>query len=191
MTISTLISTYHLQVHIEDHEYYDELYNSNAKWEKYEPYMAQFNSREAMFSTAQYDLHRMRRKPENNFFSKRSIVALEPVIHQSLDKMRKRLDAAEKSRSLVPINALMLCFTTDVVSEYIFGESWSLLDTPDFSPWMGKAIKTAGESAHALKQWPWLSGVMNALPSSLMSRIAPEVARTLRYQDVSNYNTIH
>ena len=146
--------------------------------------MAQFNSPGAAISTAQYDLHRMRRKPENNFFSKRSIVALEPRIHDYIAKLSKRLDEFCETKSPLTINYAMLCFTTDVVSEYVFGQPWDLLDTTDLSPWMLQSTKRAGELSHTIKQWPWIIHIINTLPLSWVSKLDPGTAKILRFQDV-------
>jgi cytochrome P450 len=161
------------------------LNNNNGKWEKYEPYMAQFNSPGAVISTAQYDLHRMRRKPENNFFSRRSIVALEPLIYEQVERLCERMDGYKANKSPLTVNHAMLCFTGDVVSQYAFGESWHLLDSPDFAPWMLSANKKIGEYSHSLKQWPWLVHVLNALPLPWIAAVAPDVAMILKYQEVS------
>jgi cytochrome P450 len=148
--------------------------------------MAQFNSPGAVISTAQYDLHRMRRKQENSFFSKRNIVALEPIVYTHIDRLCKRLEEFKENKSPLTVNHAMLCFTGDVVSEYVFGESWHLLDTADFAPWMLSANKKIGEYSHALKQWPWFVHILNSLPLPWIARVAPDVAKILEYEDVGN-----
>jgi cytochrome P450 len=148
--------------------------------------MAQFNSTGAVISTAQHDLHRMRRRHESGFFSKRSIVGLEPMIYNHIERLCKRLEMFKENKSPLTVNHAMLCFTGDVVSKYAFGESWHLLDTVDFAPWMLSANKKTGEYSHALKQWPWLVHVLNALPLPWIARVAPDVAKILKYHEVSS-----
>jgi hypothetical protein len=128
----------------------------------------------------------MRRKPENNFFSKRSIVALEPLIQQHIERLCSRIEDFKASRQPLTVNHAMLCFTGDVVSEYVFGVSWELLKSPDFAPWMLSANKTTGELSHTMKQWPWLVHVLNVLPVSSLALFAPDVAKIFRYQEVCN-----
>lgn len=149
--------------------------------------MAQFNSPGAVVSTAAYEPHRRRRKAENNFFSKRSIVALEPLIYQQVGKLCGRLEKIRDSKTPLQVNCAMLCFTGDVVSRYVFGESWGLLDTPDFAPWMLSANKMTGELSHAMKQWPWLVHVFNSMPISWLTKMAPDIAKIMNYQSVSRY----
>jgi cytochrome P450 len=127
----------------------------------------------------------MRRKPENNFFSKRSIVALEPLIYQHVDKLCDRLGQFRSSGQPLTVNHAMLCFTGDVVSDYVFGGSWDLLKSPDFAPWMLSANKKTGELSHTMKQWPWLVHILNVVPTALLSWASPDVAKIFRYQDVS------
>lgn len=178
------------QVHIDDPSYYDELYNNTEKWDKYRPYMAQFNSPGSVISTAPHDLHRMRRKHENNFFSKRSIVALEPLIYRHVETLCNRLQEFRTDEIPLPVNNAMLCFSSDVVSEYVFGESWNLLESADFAPWLQSANRMTGQLSHAMKQWPWLVPVLNALPISWISKVVPDVAIVLDYQDVSKSPTL-
>lgn len=142
-------------------------------------------------STAQHDLHRMRRKHENNFFSKRSIVALEPLIYRHVEILCNRLQEFRTSEIPLMVNDAMIAFTSDVVSEYVFGEPWSVLESADFAPWLLSANKKAGEFSHAMKQWPWLVHILNALPISWISRVAPDVAIILNYQDVSKSPTLY
>jgi cytochrome P450 len=160
----------HHQVHIEDSEYYDELYNNNYKWDKYWLYINQFNTPGAVISTIEHDVHRARRKPENNFFSKRSVVALEPMIHRNLDKLCARMRQFRDSKTVFSLNTAMLCFTSDVVSEYAFDTSYNLLETDDLSPSMLAANKKTGEYSHAMKQFPWLLQVFNFLSQEWIAR---------------------
>ena len=175
---------------MEDPSYLDELFNNNHKWDKYERYMAQFNSPGAIISTAPCDIHRMRRKPANNFFSRRSIAALEPLIHHHVERLCERFEKFRSSGSPVTVNYAMNCFTGDVVSEYVFGESWRLLESPDFAPWLLSSNKRAGEYSHAMKQWPWLVHVLNALPISWISMLAPDMGMILGYINVSRSLTL-
>ena len=172
------------KVHIEDSEFYDSLYNNNAKWDKYEPYTAQFNSPGSTISTADHDLHRARRKPENNLFSKRNVIALEPIIHKNIRKVCARLEEYKKEQAPFPVNQAMLSFTSDVVSEYAFGKSYDLLDTVDLAPSMLKANKTTGEGSNTLKQWPWLVKVFEVIPISWIAKLSADFGLVLRYQDV-------
>jgi hypothetical protein len=85
-----------------------------------------------------------------------------------------------------PVNAVMLCFTSDVVSEYAFGESYNLLQTEDFSFSLLVANKKIGEYSHSLKQFPWLVHVFNFIPQDWIARLSPDFALILGYQDVRN-----
>ena len=50
----------------------------------------------------------------------------------------------------------MVAFSSNIVSEYAFGESYHLLaiGKEDKRERMSKALKSAGIASHALKQWP-------------------------------------
>jgi hypothetical protein len=148
----------------------------------------QFNARESTISTIPHDIHRLRRKPENNFFSKRSIVAIEPLIHNGLDKLSLLLKVARETKAPLGVNAAFVAFSSDVVSEYAFGDSYDLLAIGKEveRERMSRALKSAGIASHTLKQWPWLVQFFDALPQSWISRLNPDFGLILGGQEVSS-----
>jgi hypothetical protein len=68
------------ELHIDEPEYYEELYSSHKPRNKSEFFVNQFNFRETGFATADYKLHRTRRAAMNPFFSKQKVVRLQPML---------------------------------------------------------------------------------------------------------------
>ena len=108
------------------------------------------------------------------------------MIHRNLEELCARMEQFRNSKMVFPLNTAMLCFTSDVVSEYAFGESYNLLRTKDFSPSLLVANKKTGEYSHSLKQFPWLVHVFNFIPKDWIARLSPDFALILGYQDVRN-----
>lgn len=81
------------QLHVDDPEFYDELYTSaNNPRDKWSFEINMFDRPGSVFTTIESDLHRTRRAPLNPFFSKRSVVQLTPAITKHLEKFCKRIE---------------------------------------------------------------------------------------------------
>jgi hypothetical protein len=80
----------------------------------------------------------------------------------------------------------MLCFTSDVVSEYAFGpqHSYNLLGLEDFAPSLLAANKKAGECSHTMKQFPFLGTVFNRLSLAWVKKLSPDFGLILEFQEV-------
>jgi cytochrome P450 len=84
------------EVHISDPDFYGEVYASHPrKRDKSTLWFWMVGSGEfldnAAFATISHDVHRMRRSALNPFFSKQKVQELEPVVKQSVLKLRQRL----------------------------------------------------------------------------------------------------
>src|ERR1700744_5701082 len=62
------------ELHVMDSSFYDEIYaGGNRKRNKYTPFVRFYGVPESVLGTADHNLHHLRRKLLNNYFSKRSI----------------------------------------------------------------------------------------------------------------------
>ncbi|KAL5325161.1 hypothetical protein ACEPPN_006284 [Leptodophora sp. 'Broadleaf-Isolate-01'] len=174
------ISPYEL--HIDDPEYYETLYSWNSPRNKYEYYTVQFGNPKSNFSTVDHHHHRLRRQPQNPFFSKASILRLEPIINGMIDKLCTRMDIFKKSGEPMPLDLAYRCLTTDIVTRYALNKSWDYLDSDDFSPKWFQTIKATAEMGHLIKQANWILPVVRALPDSIMSRLSPDMMLILDWQ---------
>jgi len=139
------------ELHIDDDEFYNELYGGpSRRHDKWEWSAKMFGNSLSMLSTPPHDLHRLRRVPLNPYFSKRSVMRLEPVIQSCVDVLCERLREAEKSRE--PVNLGVACFAlaTDVITRYCFGESYGFLAKPDFGPEWPVSLMKVAELSHVL-----------------------------------------
>ena len=89
------------------------------------------------------------------------VVALERLIHRNLERLCARMSHFRDAKIVFPVNAAMLCFTNDVVSEYAFGpqysyrHSYNLLGLEDFAPSLLAANKKAAECSYTMIQFPF------------------------------------
>lgn len=89
------------EVHIDDPDFYDDVFTSSATGRKRERWgylMAAFGLDDSTFSTLNHDLHHARRAALNPFFSKAKIRALQARIEQIITRLLGRMQEFRESR---------------------------------------------------------------------------------------------
>ncbi len=97
--------------------------------------------------TEGHELHRMRRKPLEPFFSRRATEMNEAMIAEMAKLLGRRLEDRKGTRDIVQLEHAYAAYATDVVGEVSFGESLGLMDVENFSPdWSVMIPRTDPES---------------------------------------------
>src|SRR5271156_6074460 len=174
------ISPYEL--HIDDPDYYDELYSQHKPRDKYLFLVNQFGLPESVFSTVDHKLHRPRRAALNPFFSKQTVARLQPMLHFMIEKLCGRIEECRKSGQPMPMREAYMCLATDIITLYAHNHSWNLLDSPDFAPSWLQTIHGTETSTHLLRHFNFLLSVFRALPDKVTAAINPGVLQLLKYQ---------
>src|SRR4051812_7390200 len=86
----------------------------------------------AFISTVSHDLHRIRRAPVNHFFSKRSVLKLEPMIRGMVEKLSSRVAGFKGSDQPLNMRNATAALAMDVVTQYAFAKPYGALDDEDF-----------------------------------------------------------
>ena len=81
-----------------------------------------------MFAAVDHNLHQFRRNILANFFSKRSISNIQPLIQDKIEQLVRKLEEASNSGAVVNLTTLSAAFTADVISHYSYGVSLGCLD---------------------------------------------------------------
>ncbi|GKT84348.1 trichodiene oxygenase [Colletotrichum tofieldiae] len=109
--------------------------------------------------TVDHDLHRRRRGAMNKFFSRLQMFKLEPKVHALAQRLCDKLIAgASNPDKIVPLTEAYSCFTSDVVSEYCFGEAFGFLKQEDWTPNFRDAVYGQLNHMFIFKFFPWLKG---------------------------------
>ncbi|EKG13640.1 Cytochrome P450 [Macrophomina phaseolina MS6] len=146
------------ELHINDPSYVDKLYVAGGKKRhKYEYFVRQFG-------TVDHDLHRMRRGAMNRFFSKASVMRLEPLIRDTVAKLCAQIETYAGTEEPVKLSSAFSCMTTDIVTEYAFARSYNFLGSREFEPNFHKAITAGSDMGPLIKQAPWVLSIMRCLP---------------------------
>ena len=121
-------------LHVNDPEYIDQIYGTAGKRRhKYKIAVNGFATPNAALGSAHHDQHRSRRSALNPYFSKQSIRRLEPIIQRCLGKILGRLAQNAESGEPMRMNLLYSATTSDIISDYCFGESYNNLDMEDLN----------------------------------------------------------
>lgn len=172
------------EIHINDPEFYDQIYSLQGRWDKDPAFVNQFDNTDSAFGTIHHDVHRIRRRAFQNFFSKQKITLLEPLIQSIVSKLCWRLEAYTGTGKEVPIRHAYECLTNDVVMEYTLGKSDHSVDHPDFNPALHETIKLLGLSGHYMKLIPGIQSMLPFVPPSLITFLVPAMAPIVALQKV-------
>lgn len=172
------------ELHFNDPEFYDQIYSNVGRWDKDSQYVNQFNNTDSAFGTIPHELHRLRRRAFQGFFSTQKITSLEPLIQSIIEKLCARLEEHRGSGKVLPIRYVYGCLTCDVVMEYCLAINGGNIDHPDFNPAFFKTLSGAGEMGHFMKLLPGMQKVLALIPPWLIVRLVPAISPMVDLQEV-------
>jgi cytochrome P450 len=153
------------EIHIDDPDSFDDIYAPCSRPRDKDRWWANLASAHgSSFSTVPHDLHRLRRGVLNPYFSKRSVVRLEPVITAKISKLATRLAAAAQASEVVRLDVAFMALTTDILCSYAFADDTCYLDEPDFKLEWKPTIMGGFESGAMMRQFPQLLPMAVSLP---------------------------
>lgn len=139
----------------------------------------------SMVTTINHEHHRLRRAALNSFFSKRSVVKLEPVIRENIGKLAQRFVAEiDKNGSVIRLDGAFMALTMDVITQYSYGTSYRYLDEPDFKIAWKDAVLAASANGAVLRLFPFMLPVSKCIPPWLLKKLDPQAAVVLEIQEM-------
>ncbi|KAF7928971.1 hypothetical protein EAE99_004715 [Botrytis elliptica] len=187
------------ELHINDVDYYDELYAGNTrKREKYPWFVSAGGSPGSSFETIGHDLHRLRRNAVNPFFSKRSIVAMEPLIKSKISLLSNVFQSHFTQATPINLRVVFSSLTLDVISDYCYGEAFGALTDENLAEIWSKTLSQIMSITTIVMHFPIVYKILSCLPDSLAGPVLghhrnsrKQVARILNHEDVGGrQNTI-
>jgi hypothetical protein len=115
------------ELHVNDPSFYETLYNFETFLDRPEVNLVNLQH------SASFELHKVRRRAFEPYFSKQSVATLEPLIRSNADKLSQRLGEAKAARDPINITLIARCFTCDVICEYMFATPFGFMDNPEKS----------------------------------------------------------
>ncbi|KAL8705196.1 MAG: hypothetical protein Q9201_001696 [Fulgogasparrea decipioides] len=171
------------EVHINDPDFYDEVYvsGSKRKTDQWSWTVPMFRTPNSILATIEHDVHRRRRNAYSNYFSKQAIRRYSNVIQAAVDKLCAKFEESKRDGKKINLMHTYTAMTGDVVTEYCFPKSYGLLDQPDFAPDYHDLWISILSGSHALKQFPWMFPLMLSFPEWFVDRYLPDLAVTYKW----------
>ena len=135
-----------------------------------------------MVTTVGHDHHRFRRGLLNNFFSKKSVLELSPILYEKESKLMQRFEKAYQDNTVLQVGDTFAAFTADLISEYSWGVSSGFLDNENFSNNFLRAANEITNFIHIYKFFPILGTIVRGMPRWLLSRLKPGATSILDMQ---------
>ena len=194
------------EIHVNDADFYDTLYaGGGARRDKYVEtlvlrgcsqltlcrYVWFTNAAGAptsAFATESHNLHRLRRGALNPFFSKQSILALEPFLHDKMSLLVQGMKRQMTVKEPFDFGAAYMSLALDVVSEYCYGaeDCWNCLKEPGFSEDWQTAMINAFESSRLIRYIPWVAAPLQHIKWQTLYAIDKTVGLYFKAGEVSS-----
>ena len=174
-----------IELHIDDPDYYETIYSHSLHLDKMMAFTHRFQNPDSIQTTVPYTLHRLRRQPLNQFFSKRQVLLLWPLIVEKCEKLCQKIDETyTDTGKFLELSRAYSCFSIDVITEYAFGRCYNDLNNPDLDSPMRNVIHAQTSKVHIVTHMPWFLKLMKALPRSILHYLNPGFVVVERYHKV-------
>ncbi|KAF2111418.1 cytochrome P450 [Lophiotrema nucula] len=171
------ISPYH--IHVNDVNFFDKIYAAGNHKRNRDPWFSHSSPKSwagAMLEAIDHDLHKMRRSAVSNFFSKRSVQALEPLVIDKAKRLVERLKEDGANGRVVNCNNAMAGMTMDVISAYCFGESMNALSKSEYGKQWLDILHQGVQIRPIARQFPTIMNFLLDLPPKTVAKMNPAVA---------------
>jgi cytochrome P450 len=171
------------EVHIDDPSYYHNVYAGGShKINKDASTVAGFGVPASVAATVEHGLHRSRRGYMNPYFSKRSITAMEPLLHERITALLGRFDGALREGKRISLDKAFSAMTADIITQRFFGYHYDYLSVPDLVFPIREAFQGVSEIFHWTRFAPWAIRYLKKLPIPIIRLILPPVGALLALQ---------
>lgn len=132
------------------------------------------------------DLHKVRRGALTRFFSKRSVLLLEPIVIDKVEQLCKGIENHVGTDKVLNVNVAFGALTLDVVTDYCFDQSFGCLSHPQFAPEYRKIFLDAFSGIPLLRCWGFIVARMLDWPQWILKLVNPEIKQFARLKDDIN-----
>ncbi|KAI4114596.1 MAG: hypothetical protein LQ345_004650, partial [Seirophora villosa] len=166
------------ELSIRDAEYYNELYVQGGKRRTnlIAGNRAGLGMSDAIATTVPHELHHLRRKAVENFFSKQSVTRLEERIRYETRTLDTKLLQHARKGGIVRLDHAFSCVTGDLAGQFACGENPGLLEDPDFNPEWFDSLMGILTMVPFVRNFPWINSLAAMLPVAVLKAINPHVA---------------
>ncbi|KAJ5715840.1 uncharacterized protein N7483_013021 [Penicillium malachiteum] len=169
------------EVSLNDPENYSRIYHVGSKYWKAPDYYRVFGAPAAFFTTVENRLHSLRRAPLNTFFSRKSVINLEPVVQDKarllIDRLKNGLDDGNDGSGVVELHDLFSALSIDVASDYSFHNCYGLLSAEGYGNDFSSMVRGVLKSFWFFMQFETVENLALRLPPWVSSNFSPALKR--------------
>ncbi|KAF2202754.1 cytochrome P450 [Delitschia confertaspora ATCC 74209] len=173
------------ELHIKDSEYYDVLFCSPSQGirNKYITTRNMSGGPLGLHSTLDHEQHRKRRAAINPLFSKKSVLAAEPMVQDMVNKLCAYFLSASSEGKVIDLKSAFGALAEDVVQEYSLKANMGYLDDEQRAlEWRETFDGIIGATSIG-KQFGWVRPLMMSLPLGVLRWLSPPAARLMEFQN--------
>ncbi|KAI9791752.1 MAG: hypothetical protein M1816_003562 [Peltula sp. TS41687] len=171
------------EVHIDDPDYFDQIYSVTSRLDKYSWFYDCFNLPAAGLLAKSHEVHHRRRKPLAYLFTNSCVARLEPGLRQVVKNLLMKFQKHKDSKTPLDLSSLYRCFTIDVVTEYCFPRGYGFLDTPDYSKDFFFTLRKFNQTS-AWNRYIPLIQLQALMPLRLLRLLDPKIPEVMTFVEV-------
>ncbi|KAF3808507.1 Cytochrome P450 monooxygenase sdnH [Colletotrichum gloeosporioides] len=163
---------------IQDADFYSQLYVPGGKRRTHTimGMRAGLGMSDAIATTSQHELHHMRRKAVEGFFSKQSVTRMESRIHHEARRLDEKLRQLSGNGQVIHLDHAFSCVTGDLAAQFACGESPELIEEFEFNPEWHNSLMGILTMVPYVRNFPWINNVMRLVPVWVLKALNPELA---------------
>lgn len=116
------------------------------------------------FGSLSAKVHQTRRAALDPYFSQRAVIKIQDSLQQLVDRMCERMHDKIAQDDPIPLFYAYRSLTIDLISEYVFGERFDLLEREDWGKSFYHAFRCVMEVTPLMRQFPFLLTFFMAMP---------------------------
>ncbi|KAG0645611.1 Cytochrome P450 monooxygenase [Hyphodiscus hymeniophilus] len=174
------------ELHVNDPEW-NEPYKISSRVNKYHWYYKFVGSSDAAFGTSDHDLHRIRRKAQQGYFTLDAVARFDPVLDEITSKLSRRLEEFRGTGQPANLSNAFRSLATDVVTKFSFHKAYNLLDQHDFSAAFQKTLRDFPEIGLWHRHFGLILDIMDMMPRWMVKIMNPSGIDVLDFfNDIGN-----
>ncbi|KAI9372947.1 cytochrome P450 [Aspergillus egyptiacus] len=162
------------ELHINDVGFLDTVYApSKYPRDKYAYQLRSLRVPGGVGTTADYNLHKIRREALTPFFSKRNILYLERVITDKVGQLKQLIADHAANQTPVNLSDAFFAFSNDVVTNFLFAHQANILADEKKAAILRRNGRELMMGINLNKHFPLVPDFLEALPQSISRGIMP------------------
>lgn len=157
------------EVHLSNPDHLDRIYAIGSKFYKDHAFYAAWG--DVLVGIGPNEVHRRRRGPINNFFSRKSVLEVEEIVQAKANKLCDRVQGALERSEAIDVSAGVRALTVDIITEYALDDCWNHLDRNDFGIFFSNMVEGAQGMLVTSQLFPVLNH-LQALPASVARQMS-------------------